>query len=59
VSIALSAKGRRLISGLFPVFNEHEVAAVSALSPREQHELARLLRKVTNHISSLPTNSSP
>jgi DNA-binding MarR family transcriptional regulator len=59
VSISLSAKGQRLISSLFPVFNEHEVAAVSALSPREQHELARLLRKVTNHISSLPTNSSP
>ncbi len=58
VSISLSAKGQRLISELFPAFNEHEIAAVSALSQVEQHELARLLRKVTNHISSVPTNMS-
>ncbi len=58
VSVSLSAKGQRLISELFPVFNEHEIAAVSALSLVEQLELARLLRKVTNHISSVPTNYS-
>lgn len=55
VSISLSAKGQRVISELFPVFNEHETAAVSALSAAEQRELARLLRKVTHHISSVPT----
>ena len=55
VSISLSANGQRVISKLFPVFNEHETAAVSALSIPEQRELARLLRKVTHHISSLPT----
>lgn len=54
VSIALSAKGQRVISELFPAFNEHEVAAVSALSANEQRELARLLRKVTHHITSVP-----
>jgi len=55
VSISLSSKGQRVISQLFPAFNEHEVAAVSALSVAEQRELARLLRKVTHHISSVPT----
>ncbi|MDH2903695.1 MAG: MarR family winged helix-turn-helix transcriptional regulator [Actinomycetota bacterium] len=58
VSISLSAKGQRLISELFPAFNQHEVAAVSALSAAEQHELARLLRKVTNHITSVPIDES-
>ena len=54
VSISLSARGRRVISELFPAFNEHERAAVSVLTPSEQRELARLLRKVTHHISSVP-----
>ena len=56
VSISLSARGQRLISELFPAFNEHEVAAVSALTLSEQRELARLLRKVTNHITSVPVD---
>ncbi len=56
VSISLSARGQRVISDLFPAFNEHERAAVSVLSPSEQRELARLLRKVTNHISSVPVD---
>lgn len=56
VSISLTAKGRRVISELFPAFNQHETAAVSALSVTEQRELARLLRKVTHHISSVPTD---
>ena len=56
VSISLSAKGQRVISELFPAFNEHEIAAVSALTPEEQHELARLLRKVTNHVASVSTD---
>ena len=50
VSIALTAKGNRLISKLFPAFNEHETMAVSQLTATEQRELARLLRKVTNHL---------
>ena len=56
VSISLTAKGRRMITQLFPAFNQHEVAAVSALTDAEQRELARLLRKVTNHITSVPTD---
>ena len=56
VSISLSAKGQRVIAELFPAFNAHEVAAVSALSESAHRELARLLRKVTNHISAVPTN---
>ena len=56
VSISLSARGQRVISDLFPAFNEHERAAVSVLTPSEQRELARLLRKVTHHISSVPVD---
>ena len=56
VSISLSARGQRVISELFPAFNEHEVAAVSILSPAEQRELARLLRKVTHHVSTAPVD---
>jgi len=56
VSISLTARGNKVISELFPVFNQHEVAAVAVLSPDEQRDLARLLRKVTNHIRTVPTN---
>jgi DNA-binding MarR family transcriptional regulator len=50
VSIKLTAKGSRLITKLFPVFNEHEQMAVAPLTQPEQRELARLLRKITNHL---------
>jgi DNA-binding MarR family transcriptional regulator len=51
VSIELTAAGEHLIETLFPKFNQHERVAVGALTPTEQRELARLLRKVTNGIS--------
>ena len=52
VSIELTSAGERCIAGLFPKFNQHEREAVRALSPAEQRELARLLRKVTQGISA-------
>jgi DNA-binding MarR family transcriptional regulator len=46
-TLRLTPAGERLISELFPRFNQQERRAVSGLSVSEQHELARLLRKVT------------
>ena len=51
-SLSLTPKGTKLITKLFPLFNQHETLAVSALSLSEQRELARLLRKVTSHLMS-------
>ncbi len=51
VSLALTTTGESLICKLFPAFNQHETLAVAGLSPIEQRELARLLRKVTNHLA--------
>lgn len=56
VSIALTRAGERLIEELFPLFNEHESHAVSALSVSEQRELARLLRLVLGRVT--PTEAS-
>ena len=53
VSISLTAKGTKVISQVFPIFNLHEREAVSVLSATEQRELARLLRKVTSHINAV------
>ncbi|MEZ5233254.1 MAG: MarR family winged helix-turn-helix transcriptional regulator [Acidimicrobiia bacterium] len=47
VLVKLTARGRRLIETLFPRFNAEEVIAASALSTKEQEQLARLLRKIT------------
>lgn len=47
VLVKLTARGRKLIENLFPRFNAEEVFAASALSAREQHQLARSLRKIT------------
>ena len=52
VSIGLTRAGERLIEDVFPRFNEQETLAVSALSPNEQRELARLLRHVLERIKS-------
>ena len=52
VSIGLSRAGERLIERLFPEFNEQETLVVSSLSPADQHELARLLRKVLERIAT-------
>jgi DNA-binding MarR family transcriptional regulator len=52
VSICLTKVGERLIEQVFPEFNTHETLAVSALSPAEQHELARLLRLVLKQVNA-------
>jgi MarR family 2-MHQ and catechol resistance regulon transcriptional repressor len=56
VSIQLTPSGERLIEALFPKFNQHERVAVSTLTPAEQRELARLLRKVTHGITESATD---
>jgi DNA-binding MarR family transcriptional regulator len=50
VSIDLTAKGKEMIGGLFPIFNEHERQVTLVLTPGEQDELARLLRLVTHSL---------
>lgn len=50
VSIDLTKKGEQLIAELFPIFNEHERQVTSVLTPGEQDELARILRKVTHSV---------
>jgi DNA-binding MarR family transcriptional regulator len=57
VSIDLTKTGERLIEEVFPRFNQHETLAVSALSEKEQLELARLLRLVLTHIPSLDSDN--
>lgn len=52
VSIELTPSGEHLIENLFPLFNQHERVAVKSLTPSEQRELARLLRKMTNGIAN-------
>lgn len=47
VLVKLTRKGRSTIEAVFPRFNTEEVFAASALSAREQEQLARLLRKIT------------
>lgn len=60
VTLKLSPAGERTIETLFPVFNTHEALAISSLSPQEQRELARLLRVVIAHVSTLDDGlSSP
>jgi DNA-binding MarR family transcriptional regulator len=49
--VRLSTEGTRVIEGLFPRFNREEVFAASALTASEQHELARLLRKVQRTVA--------
>lgn len=46
VMVKLTRRGRNLIEQVFPRFNAEEVVAASALSAREQAQLARLLRKI-------------
>ncbi len=56
VSIGLTRAGERLIEEVFPQFNKQETLAVSSLSAAEQHELARLLRKVLEQLSPSATD---
>lgn len=61
VSLGLTKSGRHLIEEVFPAFNKEETLAVSGLGVAEQHELARLLRKVLRTISQsdAETNTAP
>jgi MarR family 2-MHQ and catechol resistance regulon transcriptional repressor len=49
--VSLTARGRRLIQRLIPTHVERVARAMSALSPREQEELARLCRKLGHSLS--------
>ncbi len=53
VMVELSARGRTMITRLFPLFNKHEALVASALSEKEQIQLARLLRKVLRNVDSV------
>ncbi len=49
----LTEQGRELIASIFPAHAERIAAAVSSLSPREQAEATRLLRKLGLAAASL------
>jgi DNA-binding MarR family transcriptional regulator len=51
VLVKLTPRGRRLIGSLFPRVNAEELSAMSALTEKEQDQLARLLRKVTGTLN--------
>ncbi len=46
VIVSPTAKGRRAVDEIMPVFNRHEAMVTSDLSPSDRRELARLLRTV-------------
>jgi DNA-binding MarR family transcriptional regulator len=50
VLVGLTAKGRETIRRLFPLFNQHEAKVVSALTVKEQEQLAMLLRRVLGNV---------
>ena len=45
-TVELTARGRRLVGGMFPRHARLVTRALGALSPREQDELRRLCRKL-------------
>jgi MarR family transcriptional regulator, organic hydroperoxide resistance regulator len=51
VLVRLSPRGLAVIEELFPLFNEQEGFASSALTLREKDQLAQLLRKVTRTVA--------
>jgi MarR family transcriptional regulator, organic hydroperoxide resistance regulator len=53
VLVGLTRSGRSIIERLFPRFNQHEAAVASGLTNPEQHELARLLRKMLAHVEQI------
>lgn len=55
VLVSLTRSGRSIIEKLFPRFNQHEAAVAGGLDPDEQHELARLLRKMLAHVEVIDT----
>jgi MarR family transcriptional regulator, organic hydroperoxide resistance regulator len=56
VLISLTPAGKRLMTGLFPLFNEQEVRVVAPLTERETQVLTTALRKVVMGLE-LPTES--
>lgn len=50
VLVALTAKGRKLMTRLFPMFNTEEARVTSALSANEKTSLARSLRRVVAQV---------
>lgn len=46
VVVSPSAKGRRTVDAIMPVFNHHEALVTADLTDRDRRELARLLRTV-------------
>jgi MarR family transcriptional regulator, organic hydroperoxide resistance regulator len=50
VLVGLTPKGRETIRRLFPLFNQYEAKVVSALTSKEQEQLANLLRKVLGNV---------
>lgn len=46
VIVSSTAKGKRTVDAIMPVFNEHESTVTSALSAAERREMSRLLRAV-------------
>jgi len=41
-----TAKGRRTVDAIMPVFNHHEAIVTSGLTDRDRGELSRLLRAI-------------
>lgn len=54
VQVSLTAAGRRRIEDLFPRFNAEEVAVAAELDPREQEQLARMLRTMLRAVTPTP-----
>ena len=52
VLVSLTPVGRRKIEGLFPRYNEEEVAVTKQLSPDDQDALARLLRSMLRAVDN-------
>jgi MarR family transcriptional regulator, organic hydroperoxide resistance regulator len=46
VIVSPTAKGRRTVDEIMPVFNQHEAMVTADLSPADRRELTRLLRTV-------------
>jgi DNA-binding MarR family transcriptional regulator len=50
VIVSLTPKGHRTVKRLYPAFNAQEVAVTASLAPREQEQLAKLLRTVIHTV---------
>jgi len=50
VRVSLTPAGRRKIEQLFPRFNAEEIEVTAHLAPREQEQLAALLRSMLRSV---------